>query len=205
MEREMQSLLKRIIDLVVAFCGLAISLPVLALAGAAIKLDSEGPIFFRLRVTGCGRKPFNQWKLRTMVNEAREKGDYFETSSTDRRITTVGRFLRRWSIDELPQLWNVVRGEMSLVGPRPMFYDLAPRFSPEQSRRFAVRPGLTGLAQVKGRNLLSWAERMRLDAFYVEHCSFWMDFRIIVRTIPVLFQGKGIYGKDGRVRIPDLG
>ncbi len=205
MKREMQLRLKRIADLVLASYGLVICAPVLALAAAAIKLDSEGPVFFRLRAAGLRRQAFGQWKLRTMVNEAREKGDYFETSSSDPRITRVGRFLRRWSIDELPQLWNVVCGQMSLVGPRPMLYDLASRFSPQQSRRLAMRPGLTGLAQVKGRNLLSWAERIQLDAFYVEHYSLCMDFRIMVCTIPVWIQGRGIYGPDGHVRIPDLG
>jgi lipopolysaccharide/colanic/teichoic acid biosynthesis glycosyltransferase len=203
MKREMQLCLKRIADVVLGFSGLGICLPVIALAVAAIKLDSAGPAFFRLRAAGRKHKPFSQWKLRTMINDAREKGD-FETSSSDPRITRVGRFLRRWSIDELPQLWNVVRGEMSLVGPRPMIYELASK-SPEPSPRLAMCPGLTGLAQVKGRNSLSWAERIQLDIFYVEHYSLWMDFRIMVRTIPVLFQYKGIYGKDGRVRVPDLG
>ena len=140
-----------------------------------------------------------------MVNDAREKGDSFETSSSDPRITRVGHFLRRWSIDELPQLWNVVRGEMSLVGPRPMIYELVAKYSPQPSLRLTMRPGLTGLAQVRGRNLLSWAERIQLDRFYVEHYSLWRDFTIMARTIPVLFQYQGIYGKDGRVRIPDLG
>jgi lipopolysaccharide/colanic/teichoic acid biosynthesis glycosyltransferase len=205
MKREMQLGLKRIADVVLGFSASAICLPIIALAAVAIKLDSEGPVFFRLCAAGRQSKPFSQWKLRTMVNDAREKGDYFETSSSDPRITRVGRFLRRWSIDELPQLWNVVRGEMSLVGPRPMIYEVASRHSPEPSRRLAMRPGLTGLAQVKGRNSLSWGERIQLDIFYVEHYSLWMDFRIMVRTIPVLFQYQGIYGKNGRVRIPDLG
>jgi sugar transferase EpsL len=205
MKRETQLRLKRIADVVLGFSGLVICFPVIALAVVAIKLDSEGPVFFRLCAAGRKHKPFSQWKLRTMVNDAREKGDYFETSSSDPRITSVGRFLRRWSIDELPQLWNVVCGEMSLVGPRPMIYELAPRHWPEPSRRLAMRPGLTGLAQVKGRNSLSWAERIQLDIFYVEHYSLWMDFKIMARTIPVLFQYQGIYGKDGHVRIPDLG
>jgi lipopolysaccharide/colanic/teichoic acid biosynthesis glycosyltransferase len=205
MKREMQLNLKRIADVVLGFVGLVICFPIIALAVAAIRLDSEGPVFFRLRAAGLGYKPFSQWKLRTMVNRAREKGDYFETSSSDPRITGVGRFLRRWSIDELPQLWNVVRGEMSLVGPRPMIYELAAKFSPQPSRRFAMRPGLTGLAQVQGRNSLPWAERIQFDISYVENYSLWMDFRIIVRTIPVVLQCNGIYGKDGRVRIPDLG
>lgn len=205
MKREMQLCLKRIVDVVLGLSALVICFPVIALAVVAIKLDSEGPAFFRLCAAGRRRKPFSQWKLRTMVNDAREKGDSFETSSSDPRITRVGHFLRRWSIDELPQLWNVVRGEMSLVGPRPMIYELVAKYSPEPSLRLTMRPGLTGLAQVRGRNLLSWAERIQLDRFYVEHYSLWRDFTIMARTIPVLFQYQGIYGKDGRVRIPDLG
>ena len=205
MKREMQLEVKRITDVVLGVVGLAICFPVIALAVVAIKLDSEGPVFFRLRAAGLGYKPFNQWKLRTMVNRAREKGDYFETSESDPRITRVGRFLRRWSIDELPQLWNVVRGEMSLVGPRPMIFELATKCFPQPSSRFAMRPGLTGLAQVKGRNALPWAERIQFDISYVENYSLRVDFSIIVRTIPVVFQCNGIYGKDGRVRIPDLG
>ena len=205
MKLEIQLTLKTIADVILGFLGLVICFPIIALAVVAIKLDSEGPVFFRLRAAGLGYKSFSQWKLRTMVNGAREMEDSFETFSNDPRITRVGRFLRRWSIDELPQLWNVVRGEMSLVGPRPMIYELASKYSRVSSLRFAMRPGLTGLAQVNGRNSLSWAERIQFDIFYVEHYSLWMDFRIIVRTVPVLFQYVGIYGKDGRVRLPDLG
>jgi lipopolysaccharide/colanic/teichoic acid biosynthesis glycosyltransferase len=117
----------------------------------------------------------------------------------------VGHFLRRWSIDELPQLWNVLRGEMSIVGPRPAFFEIASKYSAEQARRLAMRPGLTGLAQVQGRNLLTWAERVELDIFYVEHYSLWLDCQITARTMPVLFQGEGVYGKDGRVRVQDSG
>jgi lipopolysaccharide/colanic/teichoic acid biosynthesis glycosyltransferase len=156
-------------------------------------------------VAGLGGEGFDQWKLRTMVNGAREGGNRFETSSSDPRITRVGHFLRRWSIDELPQLWNVLRGEMSIVGPRPAFFEIASKYSAEQARRLAMRPGLTGLAQVQGRNLLTWAERVELDIFYLEHYSLWLDCEIMARTIPVLFQSEGVYGKDGRVRVQDLG
>jgi undecaprenyl phosphate N,N'-diacetylbacillosamine 1-phosphate transferase len=197
--------IKRIMDVGLGFVGLIIVVPVLLVSAVAIKVGSRGPVFFRLRVAGLRGKGFDQWKLRTMVHGARESGDRFETSSSDPRITRVGHFLRRWSIDELPQLWNVVRGEMSIVGPRPAFFEIASKYSAGQARRLAMRPGLTGLAQVQGRNLLTWAERVELDIFYVEHCSLWLDCEIIARTIPVLFQGDGVYGKDGRVRVQDLG
>jgi undecaprenyl phosphate N,N'-diacetylbacillosamine 1-phosphate transferase len=205
MRRELQLSAKRIMDVVLAILGLIVFVPLLLVCAIAIKLNSRGPVFFRLRVAGLRGKGFDQWKLRTMVHGAREIGDRFETSSCDPRITRVGHFLRRWSIDELLQLWNVLRGEMSIVGPRPAFLEIASKYSADQARRLAMRPGLTGLAQVQGRNSLTWPERVELDIFYVEHHSLWLDCEIIARTIPVLFQGEGVYGKDGRVRVQDLG
>ena len=205
MRRELHLIAKRIMDVGLTTVGLIITFPLLLVSAIAIKLDSSGPVFFRLRAAGLGGGGFDQWKLRTMVAGARESGDRFETSSSDPRITRVGHFLRRWSIDELPQLWNVLRGEMSIVGPRPAFFEIASKYSVEQARRLEMRPGLTGLAQVQGRNLLTWAERVELDIFYVEHYSLWLDYEIMARTIPVLFQGEGLYGKDGRVRVHDLG
>jgi lipopolysaccharide/colanic/teichoic acid biosynthesis glycosyltransferase len=205
MSSSLQLAIKRMMDVVVAIVGLIIFAPLLLVSAIAIKLDSRGPVFFRLGVAGLRGQDFDQWKLRSMVHGARQKGDRFETSWSDPRITRVGHFLRRWSIDELPQLWNVFRGEMSIVGPRPVFFEIASKYSAEQARRLAMRPGLTGLAQVQGRNLLTWAERVELDIFYVEHYSVWMDCQIIARTMPVLFQSEGVYGKDGRVRVQDLG
>ena len=205
MRRELQRIAKRTMDVGLAIVGLILVAPLLLVSAIAIKVGSRGPVFFRLRAAGFGGRGFDQWKLRTMVAGARESGDRFETSSSDPRITRVGHFLRRWSIDELPQLWNVLRGEMSIVGPRPAFFEIASKYSAEQGRRLAMRPGLTGLAQVQGRNLLTWAERVELDIFYVEHYSLWLDYEIMARTIPVLFQGEGLYGKDGRVRVHDLG
>jgi lipopolysaccharide/colanic/teichoic acid biosynthesis glycosyltransferase len=205
MRSDLQLGVKRIMDVGLAIVGLIAGAPLLLVSAIAIKLGSCGPVFFRLRVAGLRGKGFDQLKLRTMVHGARESGDRFETSSSDPRITRVGHFLRRWSIDELPQLWNVLRGEMSIVGPRPVFFEIASMYSAAQARRLAMRPGLTGLAQVQGRNLLTWSERVELDIFYVEHYSLWMDCEIMARTIPVLFQGEGVYGKDGRVRVQDLG
>lgn len=205
MRSELQRIAKRILDVGLASAGLIVALPVLFVSAVAIKLDSRGPVFFRLRAAGLIGSGFDQWKLRTMVEGARESGDRFETSSSDPRITRVGHFLRRRSIDELPQLWNVLRGEMSIVGPRPAFFEIAAKYSTEQARRLEMRPGLTGLAQVQGRNLLTWAERVELDIYYVEHYSLWLDCEIMARTLPVLFHGEGVYGKDGRVRVQDLG
>ncbi|HEY8715308.1 MAG TPA: sugar transferase [Candidatus Acidoferrum sp.] len=205
MKRDIQLHVKRIIDVLWSLYGLVVCIPIFAAAALVVKLDSEGPAFFALNAAGMGGCSFRQWKFRTMVNGARENGDRFETSAYDPRITRVGRFLRRWSIDELPQLWNVLRGDMSLVGPRPTFLEVAAKYSPEQSRRLAMRPGITGLAQVSGRNALSWEERIPLDIYYVEHSSLAMDLRILALTVPALFRGSEVYGKDGRVRLPDLG
>ncbi|MFY9528444.1 MAG: sugar transferase [Candidatus Acidiferrales bacterium] len=204
MTRKLQLGLKRALDMVLAFVGLLMLLPVFVLIGISIWLDSPGPVLFRLRAAGCGGRAFDQWKLRTMVKDARQKAHPFETFATDPRITRVGRFLRRWSLDELPQLWNVLRGEMSIVGPRPNFIEIAARYPPFEARRLLMRPGLTGLAQMQGRNLVPWPQRVALDIAYIEHYSLWLDLKILVATIPVWFRGKGLYGEDGRVRMHDL-
>jgi lipopolysaccharide/colanic/teichoic acid biosynthesis glycosyltransferase len=200
---KIQLAVKRVFDLLVAACGLILLCPFFILVGIFIKLDSPGPVFFRLRVVGCGGKPFGQWKFRTMVDGARQKAHPFETSSTDPRITRVGRVLRRWSLDELPQLWNVLRGEMSLVGPRPTFIEVATRYSSFEAARLRMRPGLTGLAQVHGRNLLPWPERVALDIEYIEQYSLWLDTKILIQTIPAVLESKGVYGDDGKVRMHD--
>ena len=204
MASKIQLSLKRAFDVVAALLGLLALVPLFALIALCVCLDSPGDVFFRLRAAGLGGKPFDQWKFRTMVQNARDIADRFETSSTDPRITRVGRFLRRWSLDELPQLWNVVRGEMSLVGPRPTFIEIASGYSPAQARRLLMRPGLTGLAQLQGRNLLPWQERVVLDIAYIDHYSPWLDLKILVRTIPVLLRGTGVYGADGTVKMHDL-
>lgn len=204
MPSKIQLSLKRAFDVVAALLGLLALVPLFALIALCVCLDSPGDVFFRLRAAGLGGKPFDQWKFRTMVQNARDIADRFETSSTDPRITRVGRFLRRWSLDELPQLWNVVRGEMSLIGPRPTFIEIASGYSPAQARRLLMRPGLTGLAQLQGRNLLPWQERVVLDIAYIDHYSPWLDLKILVRTIPVLLRGTGVYGADGTVKMHDL-
>jgi undecaprenyl phosphate N,N'-diacetylbacillosamine 1-phosphate transferase len=202
--RKIQLAVKRILDLIVAAFGLFLLIPFFVLVGILIKLDSPGPIFFELRVAGRAGKPFGQYKFRTMVNGARQKAHPFETSATDPRITSLGRFLRRWSFDELPQLWNVLRGEMSLVGPRPTFIEVASRYSSFDAGRLRMRPGLTGLAQVHGRNLLSWPERVALDIEYIEQYSLWLDTKILIRTVPAVLESRGVYGDDGKVRMHDL-
>jgi undecaprenyl phosphate N,N'-diacetylbacillosamine 1-phosphate transferase len=202
--RKLQLVLKRVFDLVLSLLGLVVLAPVFALIALCISLDSTGDVFFQLRVAGCDGKPFDQWKFRTMVQNAREVAHRFETSATDPRITRAGRFLRRWSLDELPQLWNILCGEMSLVGPRPAFLEVAQRYSPAQARRLQMRPGLTGLAQLQGRNLLPWERRIVLDNVYIDRYSLWLDAKILWRTIPLLLRGTGVYGEGGAVKMHDL-
>ena len=204
MPRKLQLAMKRALDCGVAFVALIVLAPAFALIAFCLSLDSPGDIFFKLRVAGRDGTAFNQWKFRTMVQNARDTAHRFETSATDPRITRVGRFLRRWSLDELPQLWNVLRGEMSLVGPRPAFLEIAQHYSPEQARRLQMRPGLTGLAQLQGRNLLPWEQRIVLDISYIEQYSLWLDAKIIWRTIPLLLRGTGVYGEGGVVKMHDL-
>ncbi len=204
MKRQTNFAVKRAFDLGASTLGLFFLAPFFAAVAVAVVLDSSGPVFFRLRVAGRNGQPFDQWKFRTMVKNARGLAHPFETFLGDPRITRVGRFLRRWSIDELPQLWNVLRGDMSLVGPRPTFVEVAAQYSEAESRRLEVQPGITGLAQVEGRNLIPWPRRVEFDAAYIDQCSVWLDLKILFRTIAVLVRGKGVYGPDGRVRMHRL-
>lgn len=204
MKRKIELGAKRVFDIVAASLALLALSPIFACIAIAIVLDSPGPVIFRLRVAGRRGQPFDARKFRTMVQNAREIAHPFETFSADPRITRIGRFLRRWSLDELPQLWNVLLGDMSLVGPRPVFTEVADRYRGHESRRLEMRPGITGLAQVSGRNLISWTERVELDLAYIDRYSPWLDLKILLATVPVVLTGEGIYGPDGRVRMHDL-
>jgi undecaprenyl phosphate N,N'-diacetylbacillosamine 1-phosphate transferase len=204
LKRRFQLGAKRAFDLVFAAVGLLMLLPAFVGVAIAIILDSPGPVLFKLRVAGRNGRVFDALKFRTMIKDAREKAHPFETFSADPRITRVGRFLRRWSLDELPQLWNVLRGEMSLVGPRPMFLEVASRYPEREARRLQMRPGITGLAQVSGRNSISWNERVELDLAYIDRYSLWLDLKVLLATLPVVLTGEGVYGPDGRVRMHDL-
>ena len=163
--------------------------PLLGAAALAIKLDDGGPVFYRQRRVGLNGKEFELVKLRTMEVRAEHKGAGFAVNEGDPRITRAGRLLRRLSIDELPQLWNVVRGDMSLVGPRPTLAYQVARYTPRERRRLEVRPGITGWAQIQGRARVPWDERIELDVWYVENRSPWLDLRIIMRTPRALFAG----------------
>jgi lipopolysaccharide/colanic/teichoic acid biosynthesis glycosyltransferase len=178
-----------VVDAAGAAVGIAVASPALALAALAIKLEDRGPVLYRQQRVGKDGVPFELVKLRTMVVGAEGQGAGFAVDKGDPRITMVGRFLRRLSIDELPQLWNVLRGDMSLIGPRPTLAYQVERYSERQRRRLEVKPGLTGWAQVHGRAALPWDERIELDVWYVEHRSPLLDLKILLRTPLALFGG----------------
>ena len=185
--------IKRAVDVVGAAAGLALAAPILALAACAIKLEDGGPVLFRQMRLGRGAKEFEILKLRTMTVDAEQiRGDGVVVDG-DPRITRIGNFLRRTAVDELPQLWHVLRGEMSLVGPRPVPPAHLERYDERQRRRLEVKPGLTGWAQIHGRASLPWPERLELDVWYVEHQSLALDARILVRTAGVLLRRDIVY------------
>ena len=188
--------MNRSLDVALAGLGLVVASPLLAVAALAVKLEDGGPVLFRQVRVGKDGKDFELLKLRSMVVDAERQGAGFAVDRGDARITRVGRVIRRTSIDELPQLWNVVRGDMSVIGPRPTLRYQVERYTERQRRRLEVLPGLTGWAQIHGRTTLPWAERIELDVWYVEHRSPRVDLKILLRTPLALFGGtyKGTTG-----------
>ena len=188
--------MNRAADLVVAGAALALSSPLLAVAAIAIKLEGGGPVVYRQTRVGKDGVDFELLKLRTMIVGAEHQGAGFAVNEGDARITRAGRVLRKLSLDELPQLWNVVRGDMSVIGPRPTLRYQVEKYTERQRRRLDVKPGITGWAQIHGRATLPWAERIELDVWYVEHRSPALDLRILLRTPLALFGGtyKGTTG-----------
>jgi len=186
----------RALDVVGASLGLALASPFLAAAAIAIKLGDRGPVLYRQQRVGRSGREFELVKLRTMVVGAEQQGAGWAVNHGDSRITRVGSVLRRISLDEVPQLWNVVRGEMSLVGPRPTLAYQVDQYTPHQRKRLEVRPGITGWAQVQGRASLPWEERIELDVWYVDHRSPWLDAKILART-PIALFGGTYKGKTG--------
>jgi lipopolysaccharide/colanic/teichoic acid biosynthesis glycosyltransferase len=189
---------KRTLDLVLAAVGSVLSAPLVALLAVAIRLESPGhPIYRQTRVGKDGRE-FQIYKLRTMVSGAESIGPGLALQEGDERITRVGAFLRRYSLDELPNLYNVLRGEMSIIGPRPTVPVQVAQYTERQRGRLLVKPGITGWAQVNGRAALPWPERIELDLFYVEHRSMALDLRILARSARLILTGRGLYkGETG--------
>ncbi len=181
--------MKRVFDFAVSFIALVFFLPILFVITLGVKKNLGSPIFFRQCRPGRAGKPFNMVKFRTMHDAVDSHGNVLPDS---KRITRFGEFLRSTSLDELPELWNVLKGDMSLVGPRPLLMEYLPLYSPEQNRRHEVRPGVTGWAQVNGRNALSWEEKFKLDIWYVDNQSFWLDLKIILFTVKKVLLRDGI-------------
>ena len=181
--------MNRALDLAIAGTGLVVSSPLLALGALAVKLEDGGPVLYKQVRVGRGGADFELLKLRTMVVGAEKQGAGFAIDRGDARITKSGRILRRLSLDELPQLWNVVRGDMSIIGPRPTLRYQVEQYDERQLHRLDVKPGITGWAQIHGRARLPWSERIELDLWYVEHRSPAVDLKILLRTPRALFGG----------------
>jgi lipopolysaccharide/colanic/teichoic acid biosynthesis glycosyltransferase len=186
--------LPRAVDVLIAAAALVITSPVLLVAAIAIKLDSHGPVLYRQRRAGLGGAPFDLYKLRTMHPGADPVGVGTPVLAGDSRVTRVGHFLRRFSLDELPNLVNVLVGEMAIVGPRPTLEAQVELYPPHQRRRLEVKPGITGWAQVNGRAGIPWDERIELDVWYVDHRTPLLDLRILGRSLRMLLTGHGLYG-----------
>jgi lipopolysaccharide/colanic/teichoic acid biosynthesis glycosyltransferase len=181
--------MKRIFDILVASAGLILLAPVLVAIALTIRVTMGSPILFRQLRPGKDGRPFWMVKFRTMRAAVDQRGEPLPDAL---RLTAFGRILRATSLDEVPELWNVLRGEMSIVGPRPLLLDYLPLYSPEQARRHEVRPGITGWAQVNGRNAIDWNEKFRLDVWYVDNRSFWLDCRIVLMTLKKVLAREGI-------------
>ena len=188
--------MNRAVDVAIAGVALALASPLIALAALALKVGSRGPVIYRQTRVGRNGVDFELLKLRTMVDGAEGLGAGFSVDRGDPRITGIGRVLRRLSLDELPQLWNVVRGDMSVIGPRPTLRYQVESYTQRQARRLEVKPGVTGWAQVHGRAALPWVERIELDVWYVEHRSPWVDLEILART-PLALLGGTYKGATG--------
>lgn len=182
----------RALDILIAAVALAVLSPLLLIAAIAIKLTSPGPVVYRQRRVGRGGREFEMWKLRTMVQGSDPVGVGKVVYRDDPRVTAPGRFLRRTSLDEIPNLVNVLRGEMAIVGPRPTIPAQVETYAPHQKRRHEVLPGITGWAQVQGRAGIPWEERIELDVWYVDHRTPALDFRILLRTVYLVLTGQGL-------------
>ena len=190
--------MKRLIDFVLSTATLLVFLPVMAVTAILVRWHFGSPVFFRQCRPGLNGEPFYLLKFRTML-DCHGAGDDSRTDAE--RLTQFGRLLRATSLDELPELWNVLRGEMSLIGPRPLLMEYLPLYSSTQQRRHDVRPGITGWAQVNGRNSLSWEERFALDVWYVDNHSFWLDTKIVILTIWQVLKRDGITA-EGEATMP---
>jgi len=194
------SILKRSFDIAASLTGLVFLWPLFFFLALLIRFHMGTPILFRQRRTGSKERPFTFVKFRTMTEQRDENGNLLPD---EQRLTGLGRFLRATSLDELPQLWNVLQGDMSLVGPRPLLLEYVPRYNEFQRRRLEVKPGITGWAQIHGRNALSWEEKFELDVWYVDHWSLWLDIKILAFTVWKVLRGEGI-SQRGHATMPEF-
>jgi len=201
MSKRVQAHLKRVFDIVVSAVALTVLAPVMGLIALAVWRTMGRPVLFRHVRPGLHGKPFVMYKFRTMRDLRDAAGELLPDEA---RLTPFGRWLRSTSLDELPELLNVMRGEMSLVGPRPLLMEYLERYTPEQARRHEVKPGITGWAQIHGRNNLSWDERFRLDVWYVDNWSLWLDVKILWRTLWMVLRREGI-SAQGHATMPRFG
>jgi undecaprenyl phosphate N,N'-diacetylbacillosamine 1-phosphate transferase len=190
------SYIKRLLDIMVSMAALVILLPLLVVIALAIKIDNPGPVFFRQERAGYRGQPFKIFKFRTMIVGAEKKGAGVFVEDNDPRITMVGNLLRKISLDELPQLINIFKGEMSLVGPRPTLPYQVENYDQRQRGRLEVKPGITGWAQVNGRSSLTWPERIELDLWYIENQSLWLDLKVLFKTVGVVLGKSNLYKPD---------
>ncbi|MAU59428.1 MAG: sugar transferase [Parvibaculum sp.] len=190
--------MKRMVDILGSLAALLVLLPVILLVAAAIRWRMGAPVLFRQLRPGLHGQPFEMIKFRTMLNATDAQGRPLPDAE---RLTALGRFLRAMSLDELPELWNVLNGDMSLVGPRPLLMEYLELYSPEQARRHEVKPGITGWAQVNGRNAISWEEKFRHDVWYVDNRSLWLDLKILLLSVVKVFGRHGI-SADGEATMP---
>lgn len=189
--------MKRVFDFFCALTGIILLLPLIGVTALLIRSKLGSPVIFKQTRPGLHGKPFELYKFRTMTDARDENGELLPDSI---RLTTFGKFIRKASLDEFPQLINVLKGDLSLVGPRPLLMEYLDLYTPEQARRHEVKPGITGWAQVNGRNAISWEEKFRLDVWYVDHQSFWLDIKILYMTVLKVFKSEGI-SQEGHVTI----
>ncbi|NLW44484.1 MAG: sugar transferase [Syntrophomonadaceae bacterium] len=196
----MYPILKRFMDIICSVLGLIFLSPLLFVLAIIIRLQMGNPVFFRQQRPGFKGKPFQIIKFRTMKEQRDKDGRMLPD---EQRLTRLGKFLRSTSLDELPELFNVLKGDMSLVGPRPLLMQYLDRYTPEQARRHEMKPGITGWAQVNGRNAITWEEKFALDVWYVNNCSFWLDMKILAMTVVKVFKREGI-SAEGEATMPEF-
>ena len=200
LSRNVWLLAKRLMDLVLSGLALLITFPLFAIIAVAIKLDSSGPVFYVQDRVGKDGKVFRCYKFRSMIVNAEKIGLGLEVAKDDHRITRVGKVLRHWRLDEIPQCFNVLKGDMSVVGPRATIPSQVERYTPYQRRRLEMKPGMAGWAFVNGNNATPWEKRIELDVWYIDHWSLWLDFVILLKAVGVVLRREGLYDAEGMVR-----